>query len=439
MSSCNIVGTLKDSGGQVLSGQLWVQLDAPLVDTSATPDTTLIPKLHQFAIAAGVINITLAESETARVTYWFRFFADNEDNESGLDDTASIDFHAFVPNLASCDLSELVPTGVTTDSLDTAIARLARLLTTNQQFITALRGGPRYLGAYDAATYYQRDDNVSYAKSSWLYISDTPAAGQTPSTENTAYWQLAAAQGEPGGTGGNDTVYDATGWNGALWAPSANAIRDKIETLATQAQLGAYAPLASPNFTGNPTGPTQTTGNRSDRFATTNFVGNELALIGKVPIGAVLSWITNSPPSKWVICDGRAISRTTYGDLFTVIGTAFGAGDGSTTFNLPDLRGRTPVGTDSTTLAGAANRVTTGSNTLAGSGGAERVALSIAEMPAHQHGLQTQSAVAASGAAIAVPNNSTGNTTLTQAIGGSSAHQNMPPYLCLNWIIYTGV
>lgn len=267
MSFCNIVGTLQDSGGQLLAGELWVQLDGSLVDVDTAPDVTLIPKLRRFTIVSGVININLHESETARVTYWIRFFAANVSNPSGLDDTASLDFHAFVPNLASVDISELVPTGITTDSLDTAIARLARLLTTNQQFVTALRGGPRYLGNYNAATYYQRDDNVSYGGSSWTYISDTPAAGQTPSTASPTYWQQAAAKGDPGGTGGNDTAYDATGWDGATDAPSRNAVRDIIELLA-RANNAA--------LTGNPTATTQPIGTNNTRLATCAFAIAEI-------------------------------------------------------------------------------------------------------------------------------------------------------------------
>jgi microcystin-dependent protein len=77
------------------------------------------------------------------------------------------------------------------------------------------------------------------------------------------------------------------------------------------------------------------------------------------------------------VCDGRPISRTTYAALFSVIGTAFGAGDLSTTFNLPDMRGRSPIGAGQG--SGLANRV------LATTGGEENHTLSTAEMPSHTH------------------------------------------------------
>jgi microcystin-dependent protein len=63
-----------------------------------------------------------------------------------------------------------------------------------------------------------------------------------------------------------------------------------------------------------------------------------------VPVGATVQWWTSAVPTGWLVCDGRAISRITYKRLFTVIGTTFGAGDGLLTFNLPDLRGRFPLG-----------------------------------------------------------------------------------------------
>lgn len=78
--------------------------------------------------------------------------------------------------------------------------------------------------------------------------------------------------------------------------------------------------------------------------------------INGVPVGALQMWSTATAPSGWLLCYGQAVSRTTYSVLFAVIGTTFGVGDGSTTFNLPDLRGRMLVGLDN--MGGsAANRV----------------------------------------------------------------------------------
>lgn len=63
-----------------------------------------------------------------------------------------------------------------------------------------------------------------------------------------------------------------------------------------------------------------------------------------VPTGAILDWTTDTAPSGWLLCDGSAVSRTTYADLFSVIGTTFGSGDGSTTFNLPNCEDKIAMG-----------------------------------------------------------------------------------------------
>ena len=64
------------------------------------------------------------------------------------------------------------------------------------------------------------------------------------------------------------------------------------------------------------------------------------------PTGAVSAFAGSAAPTGWLLCDGSDVSRTTYSDLFAVVGTTYGAGDGSTTFGLPNLEGRVPVGLD---------------------------------------------------------------------------------------------
>lgn len=268
MSTCIITGTLKNSGGIVLAGELWVQLDGQIIDETPAPDDIYTVKLHKFVITAGVVNITLPESETSQVTYHFRFFAANAENlETGLDDEPTIAFHSFVPNQAQVQFSELVPTGVTKDTLDTAIARLARILTQTADYAEQLRGGPNAKGAWVATTYYRKGDLVSYGGSSWLYIYNQPTLNIAPSVANAAYWMLAAAKGDGGGTNGQDTAYSGVGWDGALWAPTANVIRDIIETLA---------PKASPVFTGDPTVPLQLLTDEDFSIANTLYVANKI-------------------------------------------------------------------------------------------------------------------------------------------------------------------
>src|SRR5689334_21938639 len=83
----------------------------------------------------------------------------------------------------------------------------------------------------------------------------------------------------------------------------------------------------------------------------------DVAAPAVMPVGGVAPYAGSTAPTGWLFCFGQNVSRTTYASLFAAIGTTFGAGDGSTTFSLPDLRGRTPFGKDN--MGGtAANRVT---------------------------------------------------------------------------------
>lgn len=82
-------------------------------------------------------------------------------------------------------------------------------------------------------------------------------------------------------------------------------------------------------------------------------------------------------PTGWLLCDGSAVSRVTYAALYAAVGVAFGAGDGSTTFNLPDYRGRAPLG------AGAGAGLT--ARARGDKGGEEAHALAVAELPSHNH------------------------------------------------------
>lgn len=112
---------------------------------------------------------------------------------------------------------------------------------------------------------------------------------------------------------------------------------------------------------------------------------------GSMPTGSVLNFAGSAAPTGYLLCYGQAVSRTSYAALFAVISTTYGAGDGATTFNVPDLRGRVAAGLDS--MGGtAANRLTAGGSgvtgsTLGGTGGAETVTISTSQMPSHTHGI----------------------------------------------------
>lgn len=141
----------------------------------------------------------------------------------------------------------------------------------------------------------------------------------------------------------------------------------------------------------------------------------------------------------WLVCDGRAVSRATYADLFAVIGIIFGSGDGATTFNLPDARGAFLLGLDN--MGGSSRNQVTDPNAsvLGGEGGEETHTLLESEMPPHSHivpGYQTGSGTARTKA------DSLGSTLYlnqpTSSTGGGNAHNNMPPWLGINIAIYAG-
>ena len=103
------------------------------------------------------------------------------------------------------------------------------------------------------------------------------------------------------------------------------------------------------------------------------FTGPPAAL----PAGMLTMTAANTAPSGWMLCNGSAVSRTTYADLFAAIGTTYGVGDGSTTFNIPDLRSRVPVGADSSQ---------TEFDALGETGGVKSVTLTGAQSGTSAHG-----------------------------------------------------
>lgn len=251
--------------------------------------------------------------------------------------------------------------------------------------------------------------------------------------------------------------------------------------------LKANGSWEAPSGSGDVVGPASSTDSGFARFDGTDgkLLKNSAATISYadlavalqellVPTGSVLPFAGSSAPAGWLLCFGQAVSRDTYSGLFAVVSTTYGSGDGSTTFNVPDLRGRVAVGKDN--MGGsAANRMTSGGSgvdgsTLGASGGAQTVTLTSSEMPSHTH---TQDAhthfVAKTETGTNIANNansiatvrdngdqddyamrrtaavgptadvglSSSATATNQNTGGDGAHNNTQPALILNYAIKT--
>ena len=159
-----------------------------------------------------------------------------------------------------------------------------------------------------------------------------------------------------------------------------------------------------------------------------NYVNNNAG--GSSPTGSVTMFAGSTAPNGYLLCDGSAVSRATYSYLYDVIGTSYGTGDGSTTFNLPNLSGKVPVGYDSSD---------SDFDTLGETGGEKTHTLTVDEIPSHRHKIDSFGTNPTTNATGTWKSRSFAGANpgeaYSQYTGGGEAHNNMPPYIVMNYII----
>ncbi|AFY49021.1 hypothetical protein Nos7524_3221 [Nostoc sp. PCC 7524] len=265
-----ILGTLLDSGGSPVTGKLRVTLTGNLIDIAANPDSIQLVEPSLFDITNGVLNITLNESETKKVTYRFEFF--KTDAEGNLIEPALLDFYAIVPNLADVQFASLAPTGMVNDVLDTGALRVAQIIANNPNLAQSI-GGPFPQGNFNPASTYKYRDLVNYLNRTYISKSITPITGVLPTDTNN--WMLIPVEPDGNLILGDDTPYGVA-WDGSGLAASQDAIYDAIQTVNSNINLKAN--IDSPIFTGNVIVPNQTAGSNNNRAANTSYVDEGLAL-----------------------------------------------------------------------------------------------------------------------------------------------------------------
>jgi microcystin-dependent protein len=197
--------------------------------------------------------------------------------------------------------------------------------------------------------------------------------------------------------------------------------------------------------------------NGDGAFYIQGFFGNPY----NVPIGAGMDyWGTTAPNSSFVFPVGQAVSRIAYSALFSIVGTTYGTGDGSTTFNLPDKRGRVSVAADPTATVVSSATMNPSGGTLGATGGEQEHQLAVSEMPSHSHsasvidpghshsetfpepgGGSNQNSIAGASSSnfiqtgLSTGTAETGITVSIGAQGGGMAHNNMQPSIVCNYIM----
>lgn len=322
----------------------------------------------------------------------------------------------------------------------------AGAFTTTQRDAIALGFRPYGLVILNTSTNQYEWNQGSDATPSWVPLGSITLAGTLgtrPAASIANAGQLYFATDDNGGTLARS--------NGTSWVRVAKGLSSvAIGTLGAR-PAAAAAPAGQLYVATDDHGGTTY---ESDGAVWTKTGGS---VNGELPIGGVIDWpyASGDIGPQFLMPYGQAVSRITYAELNAKASSAgypHGAGDGTTTFNMPDYRGRTGIGKDD--MGGtAANRITAAisgiaGTTLGGSGGAEGITLALAQIPAHNHGggnhahtydkpTSPQAFTTGGGGPVSItPGSATGASgVIINTEGGGTAHANVQPGLIVNKIM----
>ena len=180
--------------------------------------------------------------------------------------------------------------------------------------------------------------------------------------------------------------------------------------------------------------------NVSSKVCASAFYGDGLNITGLLPSGVILPYGVTAAPTGYKLCDGSAHTRTgtSTSALFTVIGTLYGAGNGSTTFNVPDLAGKFMAGIGSGLTSVTAGMIV--GTTIGNTGGVQAVTLTEAQLASHDHKYNGYTGTGGinAGSSFFSPSFDSGSAVCvldTSVAGSSGAHSNIPPALIVQFII----
>ncbi|WP_414575324.1 hypothetical protein [Anabaena sp. CCY 9402-a] len=269
-----LTGTI-ENGSVVVPGKLVLTLANGTVKDTA-PKKVFVPKPIEILCPDGVIpgSTTVEETETKFTSYLFEYFPriSTSPDVFSEDQLSPFPFYSIIPNIASVDLADLVPTGMVSDVLATGALRIAKIIA-NDPALAANIGGVFPKGAYNNSASYKRGDMVSYLDRFFIASEVAPFSGIIPT--NVAYWMEIPIQPTGSVALGDSTTYGA-GWDASGLAPSQDSVYDILEII--QGAIALKANTTSPTFAGNVIVPNQTAGSNNTRAANTAYVDTGLAL-----------------------------------------------------------------------------------------------------------------------------------------------------------------